>query len=151
MSEKKKKTSTGKKKNTTTKKEPDKVVEKEEEIEEKEFKSDTTSVSIIDTQELKELMDEDLGISQEKKEKKASHVFVHCFLLLVCIASFISFGFHLVNQNTSIISLVQNLFITIFTILFTVVAITYRRNNKSLIFISSISKLISLNFFIDDI
>lgn len=138
MSEKKKKTSTGKKKNTTTKKEPDKVVEKEEEIEEKEFKSDTTSVSIIDTQELKELMDEDLGISQEKKEKKASHVFVHCFLLLVCIASFISFGFHLVNQNTSIISLVQNLFITIFTILFTVVAITYRRNNKSLIFISSI-------------
>ena len=117
MSEKKKKTSS-KNKNNNSGNEVNQPIEEVKEI----------------VPDKKEVFDD----IQIKKEKHTSHVFVHFFLIVVCIISIISFVFIITNQSNSILSLIQSLLLTIFTILFTIVSITYRRNNKSLIFICGI-------------
>jgi len=119
-----------KKKNTSTNK--------------KGMKTDTTSVSIINTKELNSLIEEDIESGKEVLRPK-KHLFVHLMLILLLFVSLGAFGFVLYNKDSSIYSIIMNLLITIFTILFVVVSITYKRNDKSLILISCI---ILLSYFI---
>ncbi len=103
-----------------------------------EFKTDTTSVSVIDTQDLKNLIDEDLGIQPRKIEKKNKHILLNMILILLMILSFVSFGFTLLDNNSSISGIINSLLITVFTILFVVISITYNRQKKGMIFFSSL-------------
>ncbi len=103
-----------------------------------ELKTDTTSVSVIATQDLKELIDEDLGITPKKTEKRKRHTLLNIVLILLMILSIVSFGFVLLDKASSISSIITSLFITVFTILFVVISITYNRQKKGMIFFSSL-------------
>ena len=96
---------------------------------------ETSSMSVIDTQDLNDLIEEDLGI---KKNNNKSHPIVNFFLIIVVISSLIFFGISLMDYTNSIISIINSLLLTIFAILFAVVSITYNRQSKAMIFVSSL-------------
>ena len=128
MSEKKKTTSTKKKK-------------VEDNNIEKEVVRETTNISCINTDELNHLIEEDLHPTVKRKSmnlKPKKHFFVHFCLVLLMIVALVSLGFTLFQEDSSLISIITSLLISIFTILFAVVSITYNRNSKSMIFISSL-------------
>ena len=66
-------------------------------------------------------------------------------LCLLVIVSLIQFIIILISKDSSISDLINNLIITIFTVLFSIVGITYKRNNKKLLLVSG---LILLSYFI---
>ena len=66
-------------------------------------------------------------------------------LCLLVIVSLIQFIIILISKDSSISDLMNNLIITIFTVLFSIVGITYKRNNKKLLLVSG---LILLSYFI---
>lgn len=145
MSKKKKKVSQNNDNDTISKSE-----EKRKEIESKkeateEIKrtevSDTTSLSVIKEEDLNDLIAEDLGEKKEGKKttlKPKKHILVHLFLILVLICSLVLFTFTILDKSSSIIELVSSLLITLFTVLFVVITISYHRKSKGLIFISGI-------------
>ena len=75
-----------KKKRTTTEKEIEKVVESPENLTKKEIKTDTTSVSIINTKELNSLIEEDLE-NDKVALKPKKHPFIHFMLILLLLVS----------------------------------------------------------------
>ena len=90
------------------------ATKKVEKIESTEEKTDT----IIDAKEMAMKVEERIGEKQEKVEKKSSHIITHSFLIILCLVSLVSFGVNILNRNSTIISIVQSLLITIFTSLF---------------------------------
>ena len=118
-----------------------------EKVEKKEVSNDTTSVSVIDTQDLKELMNEDLGINEEEKKETTErpHIFVNFTLIILMCFSFVFFGLNLFDKNSPILSIINSLLLTVFTILFVVISITYNRKKKGMIFFSS---LLLLGYFL---
>ena len=66
-------------------------------------------------------------------------------LCLLVIVSLIQFIIILISKDSSISDLINNLIITIFTVLFSIVGITYKKNNKKLLLVSG---LILLSYFI---
>ena len=112
---------------------------------EKKASNDTTSISVISTRELNHLIEEDL-VEREKIIKPKKHLFTHFVLIITMIVSLISFGITLFNKDSSVLSILTHLLITIFTILFVVVSITYKRNHKSMILVSSL--LLIVYFFL---
>ena len=76
--------------------------------EEKELKTDTTSLSVIDTTELNDLIDEDLGVKKEKKVSGKKHIFVNIILIILLIISLISFSINVLNSYISISTLISN-------------------------------------------
>ena len=108
-----------------------KQVKKEEKIEEvKEEKP-------IEVKEEVKQPIEDI-IIDTKKTPSYKHPFVHFMVVVVMIISLISFGITLVNKDSSILAILTHLLLTIFTVIFGVVSITYKRKRKSMILISSI-------------
>lgn len=87
-------------------------------------------------------------IENERKEKKSTvseaavrnskrkkrHIFVHLFLVMLLILAVVFFGFSIFNSDTSISDLISNLVLTLFTILFVVIGITYNRKKKGSLF-----------------
>ena len=117
-----------------------------EKVEKEEVSNDTTSVSVINTQDLNELMNEDLGIKEDKKsDTRKHHVFVNFTLIILMMTSFVFFGLNLFNKSSSILSIINSLLLTVFTILFVVVSITYNRKKKGMIFLGS---LLLLGYFL---
>jgi len=106
-------------------------------IEKNENLDKTFSTSSIDTDEINDLIDEDLG-KKKKVKKVKKHVLIHLFLILVLFISIGYFASTLLNTNNSVIDIVTGLIITLFTIFFVIVGISYKSNNKGLVFISSI-------------
>lgn len=102
--------------------------------------NESDAVTSIDTEELYNLMDEDL--EKISKEKKKHHYLTNTFLILLLLLSFISFGLNVVDKTIPISSIITSLLLTIFTLLFVVVSITYKRQNKNMIFFSSILLII---------
>ncbi len=130
MATKKKEVSTKKKEDSTKKKTAVEPVEKK--VEEKEVKVQETK----DIKEpIKEVKEEKKEVKEVKKTKK--HLLVNIFCIILFIVSLISFTFNVIN-STSIFSLISSLVITIFTIVFVVVSITYKRNSKKMILVGSI-------------
>lgn len=124
-----------KKKTSSTKKSSNK------EKQEKKVVTDTTNISCINTDELNHLIEEDLHPTINRKSmsyKPKKHIFVHFCLVLLMIVALIFLGITLFRKDSSIIDIISSSLISIFTILFAVVSITYNRNSKSMIFISSL-------------
>lgn len=94
--------------------------------------SENTSVSIIEKNELNTLVDEDLGIKKKKSNK--GHVVVHLFLVLLLILAVVFFALSIFNSKTSIPTLIGNLVLTLFTIFFVIIGITYNRKKKGGVF-----------------
>ena len=108
-------------------------VQEEVKKEAKKEKIEDTSLSVIEEKELNDLINEDLGI--KKKTKKKSHIIVHLFLVLVLITAVGFFGLSLCNREATVSVLVSNLVLTLFSIFFVVIGVTYNRRNKSGLFL----------------
>ena len=130
MATKKKEDST-KKKEETTKKKTTKPVEKKVEVKEEVKVQETKDIK----EPIKEVKEEKKEVKEVKKIKK--HLLVNIFCIILFIVSLISFGFNVIN-STSLFNLISSLVITIFTIVFVVVSITYKRNSKKMILVGSI-------------
>lgn len=109
----------------------------------KSIKSDNTfKTSSIDTDEINDLIDEDLGkrvsrsneVKRKVKIKTNKHVFIHLFLILVLIIGIFYFISTLLNNDTSVLLIIDSLLITLVTICFTIVGICYKKKNKFLVF-----------------
>ena len=133
MAQKKKKKKTNINNNTEVQ---DKEPQKEELMDESFVENNTnnedtsTSLSVIDKEELNELIEEDLV--EKKAVKKRYHFFVHFLLIILFFLSILSFGMVIIKDN-SISSLINSLLITLFSIIFVVVSFTYNRNKKTMI------------------
>ena len=95
----------------------------------------STSLSVIDKEELNELIEEDLD--EKKVVKKRYHFFVHFLLIILFLLSIISFGMVII-KDSSISLLINSLLLTLFSIFFVVISFTYNRNKKTLIGFSSL-------------
>lgn len=137
-----------KKKNTSNKNNsPEKDIIKEEVIivdEEKESKKEEeTKEEIIETKK-----DETKVIKKEEiKENnvKSKSIWTNLLLIVLIIVSLIQFIIILTSNDSSISDLINNLIITLFAVLFSIIGITYKRRNKNLLFISG---LILLSYFV---
>lgn len=137
-----------KKKNTSNKNNShEKDIIKEEVIivdEEKESKKEEeTKEEIIETKK-----DETKVIKKEEiKENnvKSKSIWTNLLLVVLIIVSLIQFIIILTSNDSSISDLINNLIITLFAVLFSIIGITYKRKNKNLLFISG---LILLSYFV---
>lgn len=122
--------------NTKLKDKSDNLVhaEKENTKARKTKKIEESKTSAIEKKEESNFSDE----SFKANKKKKSHIVVHLFLVLLLILAVGFFGFCLFDKNLSIPSLVANLILTLFTILFVVVGITYNRKKKGGLFLCSV-------------
>lgn len=108
-------------------------------------KTDSFKTSSIDTDEISNLIDEDMGKKVMKKKVK-KHVITHLFLVFVLLIGIVYFICTLVNTSNSVLSIFTSLLITLFTISFTIIGISYKRNNKNLVFIGGVLLAIYLSF-----
>lgn len=125
----------------------EKISDEQTENEMDNFLSNTDSfkTSSIDTDEISNLIDEDMGKKVMKKKVK-KHVITHLFLVLVLLICIVYFVCTLVNTSNSVLSIFTSLLITLFTISFTIIGISYKRNNKNLVFIGGVLLAIYLSF-----
>ena len=124
----------------------------------KNYESNTLEDEIMVINEVKkdeEKVKEEVKIEKKEdnnKERNNSKKIVvkkspgtNLLLCLLVIVSLIQFIIILISKDSSISDLINNLIITIFTVLFSIVGITYKRNNKKLLLVSG---LILLSYFI---
>lgn len=98
--------------------------------------NESDAVATIDSNELNDLMEADL--EKIPKEIIKHHYLTNTFLIIVLILSFVSFGLNILDKNVPISSIINSLLLSIFTLLFVVVSLTYKRKKKNMIFLSSI-------------
>lgn len=72
------------------------------------------------------------------KKKNNKHVLIHSFLVILLISSLVFFGISINDKETSVNILINNLLLTLFTILFVCICITYNKKKKGTIFISGL-------------
>jgi len=144
-----KKTSTTPKKKTgnTTKKKTQntekKIDAKEVEIaEEKEIDN-----SFVDNKKKKKNLDLENTIEINKPKR---HIIVHSFLIILLLVSLFYFVISIMDHNSSLYTLVNNLLLTIFTILFVGVGFTYNKKKKGIIFFSTLVLLAIFGFGINN-
>lgn len=105
----------------------------------KEDKNDTTSLSVIDNKELDNIMKEDLKENKKHKEKVSGiNVFVNVFTLVTMIVALVYFVLNILNENSTLESLINCSILSVFTIIYLVVCLTYRKKNKGVLFLSTL-------------
>ena len=115
----------------------------EKDIDKKEFdnrykrQNDSFKTSSINTNEINDLIDEDLG-KKNINVKKNRHVFVNLFLILLLIISIGYFIITVIDSNTSILNIVSSLIITLFSVCFCIMGISYKRKKKGLVFLGGL-------------
>ena len=146
-----------KKKNTSKKKNIEETNNLEDEIIVVEEDKKETEEVVEETEVEEEIAEEKEEVIEEEKEEpvkekitnknnvKTKSPFTNLVLVLVIIISLIQFVIVLINKDSSISDLINNLIITLFSVLFSIVGITYKRKNKKLLFISG---LILLCYFV---
>ena len=146
-----------KKKNTSKKKNIEETNNLEDEIIVVEEDKKETEEVVEETEVEEEIVEEKEEVIEEEKEEpvkekitnknnvKTKSPFTNLVLVLVIIISLIQFVIVLINKDSSISDLINNLIITLFSVLFSIVGITYKRKNKKLLFISG---LILLCYFV---
>ena len=150
MSKKKKKNTSKKKNIEETNNLEDEIIVVEEDKKETEEVVEETEVEEEIVEEKEEVIEEEKEEPVKEKITNKSNVktkspFTNLVLVLVIIISLIQFVIVLINKDSSISDLINNLKITLFSVLFSIVGITYKRKNKKLLFISG---LILLCYFV---
>lgn len=97
---------------------------------------------LIETTEFDDTFKKEINNIKHKKEKSKKHPIVGLFSILLLISSLIFFGINIVNKDIPIQTMIVNVFLTLFTILFVTMSFTYNRKNKSIVFMSSLLLLI---------
>ena len=124
---------TSKKTTTSKPKKEVKEVKKENElandfVEEK--KKNKVKEEKIETKEIKEEVKE--------KPKVKNHYFVHFFLVFLLLVSLGYFAINVLDSNNSVNDLVGDLLLTLFTVLFVTISISYHRKSKLTIFVGGL-------------
>ncbi len=78
------------------------------------------------------------AIEEIKKPIIRKHPIVNFIVFALLIVSFLSFIYTILNKSDSLINLISSLLLTIFVIMFSMISITYKRNNKSMVLVGSI-------------
>ncbi len=135
MSKKKKKKTTNNKVNENIDLKDEIIIEEKnnEKDKNKEIKENVKEEKIVE-EEMVEIIEKPKKTKVEKKNSK--NIFTNLLLVLVILISLVQFILVLTSSDSSINDLINNLIITLFTVLFSIVGITYKRNNKKLLFIS---------------
>ena len=110
-------------------------IELEEEKEEK----------IEEQEELKEAEKEIMEDIMDEKPKKKRHIIVNFFLIVLLLVALGFFGLNIMDNSTSLFTLINSLLLTIFTITFVGISFSYNKKSKFVIFIGS---LLLLCFFL---
>ena len=79
---------------------------------------------------------------EEEKPKVKKHPLVHLFLIILLFVALGSFVMNVLDKNNTIYDLISGLILTIFTILFVTISISYHRKSKTTIFISGLLLLV---------
>lgn len=150
MSKKKKKNTSKKKNIEETNNLEDEIIVVEEDKKETEEVVEEKEVEEEIVEEKEEVIEEEKEEPVKEKITNKSNVktkspFTNLVLVLVIIISLVQFVIVLINKDSSISDLINNLIITLFSVLFSIVGITYKRKNKKLLFISG---LILLCYFV---
>ena len=158
----KKNTKSSTKKTTTSK---EKKIEKEklEEVKENELATDfieekkvtrrrTKNIEPIEENKKTSKMNKENSTKSVEKEeikpKTKKHLLVHSFLIILLLITIGSFVLTILNKNNSVNDLISSLLLTIFTIFFVTISISYHRKSKGLILLSGLLLLgyLVLNF-----
>ncbi|MBR2678377.1 MAG: PASTA domain-containing protein [Bacilli bacterium] len=147
----KKTTKSTSKKKTTSKpkkeiKETKKVETEERElstdfVDKKEKKQNKKPVEVKDdTKKIEKVESKETEIKEtiNNTQKKTKHTFVHFFLIVLLLIALGSFGINVLDKNTTINELISSLLITIFTVFFVTISISYHRKSKKSILLSSL-------------
>lgn len=147
MAQKKKSTS------TTTKSKKVKEIDnvKEEKIEEDKMASlDDTKLEIVmpkeEKKEEKKIVEEKIVEEKHHQHKVSTITFV--LALLVCIAAFSYLIFHLIDNTSTLMVIVNSLIMTLFAVAFFVICITTRRRHTA---IFNIGAILLIGFYITNI
>ena len=97
---------------------------------------------LIETTEFDDTFKKEINNIKHNKEKSNRHPIVGLFSIILLITALIYFGINIVNKNIPIQTMIVNVFLTLFTILFVTMSFTYNRKNKSIVFMSSLLLLI---------
>jgi len=97
---------------------------------------------LVETTEFDNTFKEEINNIKQKNNSKKKHPIVNLFLIILLIASLIYFGINIVNDNIPIQTMIINVFLTLFTILFVTIGFTYDKKNKSIVFMSTLLLLI---------
>ena len=88
----------------------------------------------IESKEVKEIPEE--KVIEKPKVKK--HRFVHFFLIILLLVSLGYFGINVLDKNNSIYDLIGDLLLTLFTVLFVTISISYHRKSKGTILVGGL-------------
>lgn len=99
----------------------------------------TKSKKIVEEKKvIEEVVEAKHELKKEVKTTRNKHIFIHSFLLILLTLSIISFVLKIMDNTISINNLISNLLLTLFTILFVVISITYHRKKKGTILLGGI-------------
>ena len=113
------------------------VSEEDEEVEEKINKKEQKKLKKAEEELMEDILDE--------KPKKKRHIITHFFLIILLLVALGFFGLSIMNNDTSLYTLICNLILTLFTIIFVGISFAYDKKSKFVIFIGS---LLLLSFFL---
>ena len=144
MSKKKNNNYSNKKNNSNVNKpkENPKIENEDEEVVATKVELSQDRKKLIETTEFDDTFKKEINNIKHHEEKKKKHPIVNIFLILVLVASLLYFGISIANKSIPLSTMIINIFLTLFTILFVTIAFTYDRRNKSIVFMSSLFLLI---------
>lgn len=102
---------------------------KDEDIKIKEvsFKDNETIVNEVKLDEIKK---EDEKMVVEKKSTPKNHLLVNCFFCLILVVSLVYFGIVILNNRSTINDIINASMITLFTVIYSIACITYRKSKR---------------------
>ncbi|MBQ6323555.1 MAG: PASTA domain-containing protein [Bacilli bacterium] len=147
---KKKNTAPKKKNSTTTNKKKDIIEDKKIDVKEVKKKKVVNEIKEEIDNSFVEREKEFDTKSDLKLDKPKKHIFVHFFLIILLLVSLFFFVINIMDHNISLYNLVNNLLLTIFTILFVGIGFTYNKRKKGIVFFGSLVLLAIFAFGINN-
>ncbi len=99
------------------------------------------TIASMDPKEMKDLIDEDrndsLIMKEEPEKKPPAYVALNICLIVLLVLSLVYFGVSILDKEALILSFLNHLLLTIFTIIFVAVGITYNRRKRGLVAIGA--------------
>ena len=96
-----------------------------------------TNVNLLDKNEMYDL-EKKFREEHSNNSKRSKHYFVNFFSIILLISSVAFFILCISNNDLSITSLISNLLLTLFSVLFVGISFSYNKKNKGIIFISTL-------------
>ena len=97
---------------------------------------------LVETTEFDDTFKKEINNIKRRNDKPKKHIIVNTFSIILLIVSLIYFAINITDKSIPINTMIINVFITLFTILFVTMSFTYNKKNKSIVFMSSLLLII---------